>query len=347
MKQRMPEQEFRKLVRSIGWLGVYLLGAVSALFLGLFIFMNQKPTPSITAPTIPTQIAALSIAERIAQSGDAQLQDGYAFFVHTDETLGPQQENPERRVTGNGLKCSSCHLNEGTQPFGLPLNGVSQRFPQYRGREDKIGTLAERVNGCFARSMNGKTLDTAQYEMKAIISYIDWLDLNQAGTEAQKVKGLKPIELPNRAVDLAHGKEVYDRACALCHQGNGLGLKNQGAISYTYPPLWGPYAYNNGAGMSRVITAAQFIKYNMPFGINYENPILTDEEAYDVAGYINQQPRPQKSNLDKDFPNLVKKPVSTPYPPYLDPFPQSQHQMGPYPEIIAYYAKQYKEEKKN
>lgn len=347
MKQGMPEQEFRKLVRSIGWLGVYLLGAVSALFLGLFIFMNQKPTPSITAPTIPTQIAALSIAERIAQSGDAQLQDGYAFFVHTDETLGPQQENPERRVTGNGLKCSSCHLNEGTQPFGLPLNGVSQRFPQYRGREDKIGTLAERVNGCFARSMNGKALDTAQYEMKAIISYIDWLDLNQAGTEAQKVKGLKPIELPNRAVDLAHGKEVYDRACALCHQGNGLGLKNQGAISYTYPPLWGPDAYNNGAGMSRVITAAQFIKNNMPFGINYENPILTDEEAYDVAGYINQQPRPQKSNLDKDFPNLVKKPVSTPYPPYLDPFPQSQHQMGPYPEIIAYYAKQYKEEKKN
>ena len=347
MKQGMPEQEFRKLVRSIGWLGVYLLGAVSALFLGLFIFMNQKPTPSITAPTIPTQIAALSIAERIAQSGDAQLQDGYAFFVHTDETLGPQQENPERRVTGNGLKCSSCHLNEGTQPFGLPLNGVSQRFPQYRGREDKIGTLAERVNGCFARSMNGKALDTAQYEMKAIISYIDWLDLNQAGTEAQKVKGLKPIELPNRAVDLAHGKEVYDRACALCHQGNGLGLKNQGAISYTYPPLWGPDAYNNGAGMSRVITAAQFIKNNMPFGINYENPILTDEEAYDVAGYINQQPRPQKSNLDKDFPNLVKKPVSTPYPPYLDPFPQSQHQMGPYPEIIVYYAKQYKEEKKN
>ena len=347
MKQGMPEQEFRKLVRSVGWLGVYLLGAVSALFLGLFIFMNQKPTPSITAPTIPTQIAALSIAERIAQSGDAQLQDGYAFFVHTDETLGPQQENPERRVTGNGLKCSSCHLNEGTQPFGLPLNGVSQRFPQYRGREDKIGTLAERVNGCFARSMNGKTLDTAQYEMKAIISYIDWLDLNQAGTEAQKVKGLKPIELPNRAVDLAHGKEVYDRACALCHQGNGLGLKNQGAISYTYPPLWGPDAYNNGAGMSRVITAAQFIKNNMPFGINYENPILTDEEAYDVAGYINQQPRPQKSNLEKDFPNLVKKPVSTPYPPYLDPFPQSQHQMGPYPEIIAYYAKQYKEEKKN
>ncbi|MFM1888032.1 MAG: hypothetical protein RL501_319, partial [Bacteroidota bacterium] len=42
-----------------------------------------------------------------------------------------------------------------------------------------------------------------------------------------------------------------------------------------------------------------------------------------------------------------KKPVSTPYPPYLDPFPQSQHQMGPYPEIIAYYAEKHQEVKKN
>lgn len=347
MNPHSPEEEFKSLARGIAWWGGLTLGGISAVFLALLALSTSTPKTGVPEAVIAEPTTPISIADRIAQSGDTQLQDGYAFFVHTDETLGPQQENPERRITGNGLKCSSCHLNEGTQPFGLPLNGVSQRFPQYRGREDKIGTLAERVNGCFTRSMNGKALDTAQYEMKAIISYIDWLDLNQGGTEAQKVKGLKPIELPNRAVDMAHGKEVYDRACALCHQGNGLGLKNPGAISYTYPPLWGPDAYNNGAGMSRVITAAQFIKNNMPFGINYENPTLTDEEAYDVAGFINQQPRPQKSNLEQDFPNLVKKPVSTPYPPYLDPFSQSQHQMGPYPEIIAYYAKQYQEEKKN
>ena len=29
---------------------------------------------------------------------------------------------------------------------------------QYRGRENKIGTLEERINGCFERSMNGKKL---------------------------------------------------------------------------------------------------------------------------------------------------------------------------------------------
>ena len=64
---------------------------------------------------------------------------------------------------------------------------------------------------------------------------------------------------------------------------------------YEYPPLWDNDSYNNGAGMTRVITAAQFIKGNMPYGTTYDNPVLTDEEAYDVAGFINQKPRPKIS----------------------------------------------------
>ena len=74
----------------------------------------------------------------------------------------------------------------------------------------------------------------------------------------------------------------------------------------------GPMAYNNGAGMTRVITAAQFIKYNMPYGINYKTPQLTDERK-DVAGYINQQSRPQKKILPQTFPT-VKKTRFHPYP---------------------------------
>ena len=88
--------------------------------------------------------------------------------------------------------------------------------------------------------------------------------------------------------------------------------------------------------MTRVITAAQFIKANMPFGTTSENPILTDEEAYDVAGYINQKIRPEKGNRDKDFSDLKKKPVSTPYPPYADNFSVEQHQLGPFQPIIEY-----------
>ncbi|PTM00355.1 MAG: cytochrome C, partial [Bacteroidetes bacterium] len=63
--------------------------------------------------------------------------------------------------------------------------------------------------------------------------------------------------------------------------------------------------------------------------------------AFDVAGYISQQARPVKKNLEEDFPNLLKKPVSTGYPPYADPFSKEQHQIGPFLEIIAYYWKTY------
>ena len=93
--------------------------------------------------------------------------------------------------------------------------------------------------------------------------------------------------------------------------------------------------------MNRVITAAQFIKANMPFDITYEELKLTDEEAYDVAGYINQMQRPIKSNLAIDFPNLLKKPFSTPYPPYEDPFSIEQHQKGPFQPIIEFYKKKH------
>jgi len=93
--------------------------------------------------------------------------------------------------------------------------------------------------------------------------------------------------------------------------------------------------------MTRVITAAQFIKANMPFGTTYDYPVLTDEEAYDVAGYINQQIRPNKINRDSDFPNLKKKPVSTPHPPYADLFSLEQHQLGPFLPIIAFYKAEF------
>ena len=100
-------------------------------------------------------------------------------------------------------------------------------------------------------------------------------------------------------------------------------------------------AFNNGSGINRVITAAQFIKGNMPYGTTYENPFLTDAEAYDVSGYINQQQRPKKPNLEKDFPDLLKKPVSAPYGPYVDNFSVEQHQKGPFQPIIAFYDKEY------
>jgi thiosulfate dehydrogenase len=75
--------------------------------------------------------------------------------------------------------------------------------------------------------------------------------------------------------------------------------------------------------------------HNMPIGTAFNAPVLTDEQAYDVAAYIVSQRRPEKANLDKDFPVRLQKPIDTPYGPYFDGFGLEQHTYGPFDPIRA------------
>lgn len=266
---------------------------------------------------------------------------GFELFQNTPKYIGPENGNSEMAYAGNNLSCTNCHLYAGTKKYSGMLIGVINRFPQYRGRENKVGTIEERIDGCMERSMNGKKLPRDSKEMKAFVSYLEWL--SRYAPEDGKLDGLgyASFAIPNRPIDYEKGKSIFEAKCSLCHGIDGRGVKSKDSPVYIYPPLWGDDSYNNGAGMTRVITAAQFIKTNMPFGATYENPILSDEECYDVAGYINQQERPVKNNLEADFPDLTKKPVSAPYPPYADKFSVEQHQVGPFQPIMEFYKQRY------
>ena len=85
--------------------------------------------------------------------------------------------------------------------------------------------------------------------------------------------------------------------------------------------------------MHRVLTAARFIKARMPLG----EADLTDDQAFDVAADINDQPRPQMPNLERDYPDLSLKRIDSPYGPFADDFPIEQHRFGPFQPIEAYY----------
>ncbi|MGB5821239.1 MAG: c-type cytochrome [Saonia sp.] len=270
-----------------------------------------------------------------------EIKYGYEVFRKTPKYLGPNNGNPDMAYAGNRLSCNNCHLWSGTKPYSAPLIGIIQRFPQYRGRENKMGTIEERINGCMERSMNGRMMPTDSKEMKAMVAYLNWLSRSAPKDGKIKGQGFVKIEIPARAVNLENGKKIFKSNCIVCHGNNGQGVKSTDGFTYQYPPLWGDDSYNNGAGMTRVITAARFIKANMPYGATYETPILTDEEAYDVAGYINQQLRSKKRNSERDFPDLKKKPVSTPYPPYADTFSIQQHQLGPFQPIMEYYKNKF------
>ncbi len=85
------------------------------------------------------------------------------------------------------------------------------------------------------------------------------------------------------------GKVVYARACATCHGADGLGVLRNRALpnfGYLMPPLGGRIRFNDGAGMSRLITAANFVHYNMPNGTSYTKPRVMTQDAWDVAAYV-------------------------------------------------------------
>ncbi|HMP31231.1 MAG TPA: c-type cytochrome, partial [Saprospiraceae bacterium] len=144
--------------------------------------------------------------------------------------------------------------------------------------------------------------------------------------------GLKDLAYLDRAADPILGQKVYVEKCQLCHLANGEGILADNGREYVYPPLWGKNSYNDGAGLYRITFFAKYVKYNMPFGVTHENPQLTDEEAWDVAAFVNSQPRPH-INAKNDWPDISKKPIDHPFGPYADQFSENQHKFGPWKPI--------------
>ena len=262
---------------------------------------------------------------------------GRKLFTETQSLVGPEVADKAMRFSGNNLSCQSCHLNAGTQQFALPLIGVYGVFPAYIARENEVRTLEERINGCFERSMNGKVMPVDGKEMKALVAYIQFLSTGVAVGTSLEGRSTPSLPLMTRAADPQHGAAVYAQTCAACHQADGqgqrMGAKGDGK-GYRYPPLWGPDSFNDGAGMHRLMAAANFIHANMPFGTSFKSPVLSNEEAWDVAAYINSQPRPARAHLERDYPDRARKPVDAPFAPFADNFPLQQHQLGPYQPIL-------------
>lgn len=264
---------------------------------------------------------------------------GKELIVHTSKYIGPEVEDPAMRFAGNNNQCQNCHLDAGTKKYSAPFVGTYGEFPQYRPREDAIGSLTARINGCMQRSMNGYSLPAEGKEMKAMKAYMHWLSQGIPVGEASKMKGRRLAKINRKmvkqnAADVENGKAVYAMHCAACHGANGEGIKNEGkANGWLYPALWGTDdTYNKGAGMYRVLKAADFIKSNMPLGATHENPILTDKESYDVAAYMNQDShyRPEKINRTSDFPDARVKAPDV-YRPSME---TKEHQVGPFGKII-------------
>jgi len=207
---------------------------------------------------------------------------GRALLAATRESL------PDH--VGNGLRCVSCHLDAGRRQTGSWV-GVYARYPQYRARSATVETIQSRVNDCFRRSMNGAPLATDSPDMRDIVAYLWFLSRDvpiaapQGANRLQKWAALKS--------DTVAGAAVFATACAKCHGPDGQGTQ-------IAPPVWGPKSFNVGAGMARVRTAAAFIRDNMPFD---QPGTLSDQQAFDVAAYMDSRQRPDFPDKINDWPN--------------------------------------------
>jgi thiosulfate dehydrogenase len=184
-----------------------------------------------------------------------------------------------RAYVGNQLSCSDCHLAEGTAPFAAPVVGLPGLFPMFDKRANRVITFAERIQECFLRSENGRPLPYDGTEMTAVIAYVQWLSQGYPTGRVFPGRGL--VRLPELVSRVQRGENIYVQQCSGCHGKEGAGMPPAA------PPVWGPGAYNDGAGMNGIPNMAAFVQHNMPAN---KPGSLSAQDAYDVAAFIRSKP---------------------------------------------------------
>ena len=238
----------------------------------------DRPSAAAAQPTVRGPVDSLIPDGPLGVA----IRRGRALLLATAESLPAH--------VGNKLRCVSCHLDAGRRSSGSWV-GAFAHYPQYRARSGTVETLPYRINDCFRRSMNGRPLAADGADMRDIVAYLWFLSRDVPVTAAPVSNRLAAWAA--LTADTAAGARVYATSCAKCHGAEGEGTA-------AAPPVWGAHSYNIGAGMARVRTAAAFIRDNMPFD---QPASLTDQQALDVAAYVNAHARPDFADKVHDWPN--------------------------------------------
>ena len=252
---------------------------------------SAPPTPQQTAPVAAASSARtpagspVTFAESAIPDGPLgiSIRRGLALVEHTPDSLAT--------YVGGNLRCTSCHLDRGLRPNAAPLAGVHNRFPKYIDRSGAVVPIEDRVNYCFTRSLAGRALPPRSREMVDIVAYLAFI--SQGTPAGGHVAGEGMPKMSALASDSGRGHGLFAANCARCHGADGAGIA-------LVPAVWGPRSFSVGASMARVERAASFIRHNMPF----DKPgTLTDQQAYDVAAYVNAHARPDSPGKEQDWPN--------------------------------------------
>jgi thiosulfate dehydrogenase len=344
--EKQSTEQFKSLVKRLVYLFTTILFLI--VFSFAFLFFNSTITSWFENDDKQQKGLYVDVAKKAAleeeiakfwkpsdinlitdQTLKKQVEYGRELIAHTAYYLGPN--GIVKKIT-NGMNCNNCHLDAGTKAWGNNYGSVYSMYPKMRARSGQVEDLYKRISDCMERSLNGQTLKKDSKEIQAMIAYIEYIGKDVAKNQEAIAAGIYNLEYLDRAANPITGKVLYDKKCTTCHQTYGQGKMTADNKEYTYPPLWGKNSFNQGAGLYRVSRFAGYIKYNMPQGATYDNPQLSDEEAWDIAAYVATQPRPTK-DFRQDWPDISKKPVDHPFGPFSDKFTEKQHKFGPFEPI--------------
>jgi len=255
---------------------------------------------SIEAPklTLPHDLTVVPVAKPGEYHVPPRIEDlpdnKYRDIVEYGRNIFVDTRSYAPRYVGNGLNCSSCHLQEGRKPHAAPLWAAFPLYPMYRDKSRQVITFQERIQDCFRFNLNGVAPTLDSNEIKALTAYAQYLSTDIPVGTLMPGRGFTRID---KLADpsLNNGKVVYEQHCAMCHGGDMLGKKFSNRPGYMFPPLAGPDSFNKGSGMYKVKTCASFVQANMPLG---KTDSLTDDEALEACVYIFLAPRPWDPRKD-------------------------------------------------
>jgi thiosulfate dehydrogenase len=295
------------MIRKQAFAAVLAAGMVAAACHRAPVRKTSNGVPLLAGALVPattTMVTAWDIPDNPLT--DASLDDsrlskdirwGYKLFTNTPVEA--------KAFTPSRMSCANCHLNAGQRERSLPLVAIAAMFPEYNRRSGRLYSLNDRIVDCFWRSENAtgtieeggsgarveEQLPTpTSKEVLAIAAYITWLAKGSTVGKNPPWRGQNTITtgalVSVAKLDRQKGEAIFLERCTSCHGADGQGV----AVGDKKPgPLWGPDSWNDGAGAARVYTLAGIVRYSMP----YLNPgSLTDEEAQQVAAFINAKPRP-------------------------------------------------------
>lgn len=273
--------------RSVGMLSA-VMSVLSLTLANAFAVGADASTPA-EPPIKSAPSAAILTGATFVPSDQSQLPDDeFGKMVQLGRNIMYDTKKYAPRYVGNSLNCVNCHTDGGAMAGSAPLWGAWVSYPAYRGKNKKVNTFEERLQGCFTYSMNGKPPPLGSDALVALSAYSYWLAKGLPVDEKVAGRGYPAAPKPAQAPDYARGEKVYAARCAMCHAADGQGRVVNGQV--VFPPLWGAQSFNWGAGMGSIKNAANFIYANMPYGMSYS---LSPQEAWDVAYFMDGHERPQ------------------------------------------------------